>query len=510
MNVVTGDEMRQIDRYTIEEIGLTEVVLMENAGQAFVQTILPKIEKTKRIVVLVGAGNNGGDGFVISRSLLDKGYHVDIWLIPPLEKVKGTARDHMNILLNCGYKIFSYQSYTHQAFCEMLKGYDYIIDALIGTGIKGTLRSPYREIIKHVNSCKCPVISVDLPSGLGVKVVEEDKDEIVNATFTITFQCPKTSAYLFPSRNYYGELMIVDVGIPQKAIRQLNSQCFLWLEHDLKRTLPVRKPSSHKGNHGKGLVIAGSELMTGAPILTTKACHRTGAGLVTLAIPDIIHKIVACHLVESTFCICPSKDGEIDMLPINMDKLNQHFDAIAIGPGIGRRHNTEWLKDILVQFKKPVVIDADGLFDVKQYFNYLVERKAPTILTPHPGEFAFLTGKSVFEIEQHRFELSKAFSVKYGVYLVLKGPYTIVTTPSGEQFVNTTGNAALAKGGSGDVLTGMILALIMQQDELQPAISNAVFLHGTAADYLVSNEASCLSVLASDVTETIATVLKQI
>lgn len=506
MNVVTGVEMHQIDRYAIEEIGLQEALLMENAGHAFVNKIQPLLKKDARIAVLIGVGNNGGDGFVISRLLLDKGYDVDVWLIPPVTKVSGTARMHMDVFLKSGYGFLSYDCENSAQFFEALMNYSDIVDAMLGTGLKGELRAPYKEIILQMNELPFTVYSVDLPSGLSADG-DQKITTAVKADVTVTFQCPKLGAYVYPDKEYYGKLHIVDIGIPKLAIDANSNNRYLWLEDNVKATIPVRKPAVHKGNNGKGLIIAGSATMTGAAILTTKACHRLGAGLVTLAVPDTIYNVVTSHLIEATFHICSSKKGEISDLNISGDTLNESYDAIAIGPGLGRQQQTEIVEMILSKFQAPVIIDADGLFHLKRSLHCLKERKGISILTPHLGEFAYLCDLSIDEIEKNRFQIARDFAEKYRVYLLLKGPHTIVTTPNGEQFMNTTGNSALAKGGSGDVLTGMILALIMQQENVQAAINNAAFLHGLAADQLVQGGYSPLSVIASDIVEAMPVVL---
>lgn len=503
--MVTGEEMRQIDRYAIEEIGLIEELLMENAGHAFVHAILPMLEKkTARIAVLIGVGNNGGDGFVISRSLLEKGYQVDVWLIPPLQKVKGTARYHMEVYKNCGYEFISFD--TIDELTLNLRTKTHVIDAMLGTGLNGLLRSPYKEIIDQVNQLNCLIISVDLPSGLSSDGNSE-LTEGIKASHTVTLQCPKLGAFTYPSREHYGELSIVDIGIPKLAVDRVSNERFLWTEEDVVRSLPVRKPSSHKGSHGKALIIAGSHTMTGAPVLTTKACHRLGAGLVTLAVPDIAFPTIASQVVEATYHLCSSINGEIDRLNLAIEELIKKYDAIAVGPGIGRNNRGLFIKDLLSHFQKPIVIDADGLYYLKDFLESLPKRKAETILTPHLGEFSYLINEPIATIEKHRFKLCKEFATYYGVHLVLKGPFTIVTEPTGRQWINTSGNSSLAKGGTGDVLTGMVLALIMQQNDLQSAISNAVFLHGRAAEYLTSHGVSPLSVLATDLVEIMPKVL---
>lgn len=499
MRVVTGSEMHQIDRFTIDKIGLGEEVLMENAGRAVFTHMKQYIDKADTIAILIGAGNNGGDGFVIARYLLEDNYKVDVWVVPQEDRIKGTARYHMNVFKRAGYEYKQVDMNGGEPFYSSISLYTVIIDSLLGTGVKGSIREPYDKMIAAINRLSNKkIIAVDLPSG-----VPADGGELVSeavlATHTVTLQCPKIGAFTFPVANYYGILEVVDIGIPKNAVETIAKQRFLWREEEVKHTLPVRKRQSHKSDYGKGFIIAGSLTMTGAAILTAKACHRAGAGLVTLAVPDCIHSIVANKVIEATFVPCPSENGQFKSCMKNWQQLAELFDAIAIGPGIGRSQAVGQMVEEVLRMNKALVLDADALFHLKDFLPALKERRSPTILTPHSGEMARLLGVTVAELEQNRFYYSEQFAKEYGVFLVLKGPYTIVATPSGQQYINTTGNPALAKGGSGDVLTGIILAQLLQQTTVQEAISNAVFLHGKAADLLVEEKASQYDVVASDI-----------
>ncbi|MGO4889640.1 NAD(P)H-hydrate dehydratase [Anaerobacillus sp. MEB173] len=509
MHVVTGEEMSRIDRFTIEEIGLKDELLMENAGQAVAREVLTSIDQNDRIAVLIGVGNNGGDGFVIARVLKNKGYHVDVWVIPEKERIRGAAKYHMNVYQRTGYELKSYLL-DKQSFGDQLPNYIVIIDSLLGTGMSGPLRTPYKEIVQQVNQTNALTISVDLPSGLPADG-NMMFTEAIKATKTVTLQCPKVGAFTYPSENYYGELSIVDIGIPEIAIETVSNSRKLWLTKDVKSTFPKRESNSHKGTYGRGLIIGGALTMTGAPVLSAKACHRSGAGLVTVAVPDVIHHIVASQVTEATFLPCSSEDGEFAKT-VSLEGLlqKQRFTSIAIGPGYGRNEEGKKLiVEAVEQYPNPLIIDADGLYHLKGSLESLKKRQAVTVLTPHSGEMANLTGRTVQEIEQHRFSVAKDFAVEHGVYLVLKGPFTILTTPKGDQFVNATGNPALAKGGSGDVLTGMILAFIMQHSHIQEAISNAIFLHGKVADTLIESQFSACGVIASDIVNAIPHVLKE-
>lgn len=500
LQVVTANEMYEIDRFTMDEIGLPGVLLMENAGQAFVQKALNFFDKSQKIAVLIGTGNNGGDGFVVARVLKSLGFDADAYLVVEEGKVKGDALFHFNAFRNSGYEIMPLRELNG------LQQYDVIIDAMLGIGIKGEIKSPYREIITACNELNNFKISVDIPSG-----VPADGSQSFNLAFkadvTITLQHPKLSAFIYPARGFYGKLVVVPIGIPPKATQavvKLDRKC--WTEHEVNQTLTNRSPSSHKGTHGKGLVIGGSLPMTGAPVMTTRAVLRAGGGLTTLAIPDAIHSIVASQIVEAMFSPWKAVNGHFSG---ELGTDVSRFDAVAFGPGVGRENGGEKiLSTLLDNVKAPLIVDADGLFYLAKLKEKLKQRSHPTIITPHTGEFARLTGYLPTEIENNRFELSRQFAMEYGVYIVLKGPYSIVTTPTGSQFVNTSGNAALAKGGTGDVLTGIMLAFVMNHSNLQEAVSNAVFVHGRAADLLVADHHSMHDVIATDVIEALPSVFR--
>lgn len=505
MHIVSSSEMYAIDRYTIEQIGMSEESLMENAGQSVARVLLERVQPNERIAVLAGSGNNGGDGIVIARILKSYQYAIDLWLIPQKEKVKGAAKKSLQIFENCGYEVKHYIG-NEQMFMEQLNQYDVIIDALLGIGTKGTLRSPFKEIIAKVNEInKLTVYSIDVPSGISAD--GGHVAEAIKADVTMTIQYPKLGAYVFPTADFFGELHVVDIGIPPISVEKNTDYRRLWCEDDVQNTLPTRKRSSHKGTYGKGLVIGGSRNMAGAVVMTAKAALKSGAGLLTMAIPNDIYSVVATYFPEVMYYPCLSKDGyfsgEIDI---------KQFDvkAIAVGPGIGRKGQVKKIVEAALDLPVPVVLDADALYFWKDYDSIIKDRKEATIVTPHPGEMARMIDASIHEIESNRFKIAKQFAMEYGCYLVLKGPFTIVTTADGKQYVNTTGTPGLAKGGSGDVLTGMILSFIMQHENLRDAINNAVYIHGKAADRLIENGHSEMDILATDVIEALPEILNHL
>jgi ADP-dependent NAD(P)H-hydrate dehydratase / NAD(P)H-hydrate epimerase len=504
MHIVTAAEMYEIDRDTVEQIGISADSLMENAGQALFHVLRERIPHSALVAVLAGTGNNGGDGFVVARMLKSYGYDVDLWLIPPKEKIKGAAKTALEVYERSGYDWKPYAG-NEQAFAAHILQYDAIIDALLGIGIKGEVRPPYKEIIELVNRSRAIVYAIDIPSGTPADGGEAET--AVRADVTITIQCPKLGAYTFPTADYYGELLLVDIGIPPIAVKRNAASRFVWKEDDVIRTLPKRKRSSHKGTHGKLLVVGGSRAMTGAITLTAKAALRSGAGLLTMAVPDDIYSVVANRVPEAMYYPCPARDGAFSGA-VDVSALD--IDAIAIGPGLGRTDGIRDLVSTIVQQEVPIVIDADALFFWNEYAALVRERKAATVVTPHPGEMARMLDLSINEVESDRFGVSKRLATEYGIYVVLKGPFTIVTTPDGSQYVNTTGNPALAKGGSGDVLTGIVSAFLLQHHSAQEAISNAVWVHGKAADMLVERGHSQWDVLAGDLIEVIPAVLSYV
>lgn len=493
MHVITATQMYEMDRLTMKEIGLPGILLMENSGQAVAREIMDRVNKSDHIVVLAGSGNNGGDGFVITRILWNLGYKISLWVVGEESKIMGDAKQHLTILENSGYEPNILRN-SHKELYQALSQSNVIIDAMLGIGLKGDIRSPFKEIIEICNNHRGYKIAVDIPSGLPTNGVNTNH-EVFHADLTITLQLPKMSTYLSPFSTYFGELVIADIGIPQRVVEKVRGNIEVWTKDKVKASFPKRNSLSHKGTYGKGLVIGGSKTMTGAPVMAAKAALRAGAGLITTAIPENIH-FVAGQLLESMFLPWSEDQGGFSG-EIEADLSS--FTAILVGPGMGRTPGTSRLLKEVLKADVPILLDADALFHLSNSITLLKERAHPTILTPHSGEMARLLNISVEDLERNRFEIASEFALKHGVYLVLKGPYTLVTSPIGKQTVNTTGNASLAKGGSGDVLSGILLAFMMQHTNIQIALSNGVHVHGLAADYLVHQSHTMIDVLASDI-----------
>ncbi|MCA0972796.1 NAD(P)H-hydrate dehydratase [Halobacillus litoralis] len=489
MDIVTAQEMYEWDRVAIQQAGITGKMLMESAGRAVAEDMLHHIGQNDRIVVLIGAGNNGGDGFVIARTLLNRGCDVEAWQVVPDDKVKGDAEAHRSLYLSSGY---TYRTNLDELEPSLKKA-DVIIDAMLGIGVKGTLREPFATIVRQANDQRARRLAVDLPTG--VPADESDEQiEAFRADATTIIAAPKVSAFLQRTRPFYGSWSVVEIGLPVTMLPPPDRE--VWTKEKVKETLQTRDNDSHKGSHGKGVIMGGSKLMPGSIAMTSRAALRSGAGLMTIATVDEAIPSIAPFIQEATFASLESHHGFASGQAPDLSG----FDGLAFGMGIGREPGTnELLQDVLRKMEAPLLIDADGLYELP--LDTVRAREHPTILTPHPGEFARLADVQVSDVLTHPFSLSRKFASEYGVYLVLKGPSTTITSPEGRQRVDVSGNAGLAKGGSGDVLSGILLAMIMQSGSIMDALANGCVIHGSTAEHLTESVHSRTDLLATDVIE---------
>lgn len=493
MHIVSREEMQAIDRYAIEQIGLGGPLLMENAGQAVFATLASELKAGEKVIVVIGKGNNGGDGFVIARQLLDSPVQGETWLLADPRKITGDAAYHMSAYRAAGGTIHQIPE-NMESFTASAGQADLIIDALLGTGIHGIPYPDCLQVIRLINRSDAKIVSVDVPSGVPADG-EPFKHEAVSADLTLTLECPKLAQFVQPGARHFGEVKTLRIGIPEAAYKNLGIRRKVWWQNDVMRTLPRRDPFSHKGAHGKGLLIAGSQEMSGAAFFSAKAALRSGIGLLKVSVPEEVRPVIASSLPETMFMPRSAVDFK-------------GMTGLAIGPGIGREpEQAELVRRVLECDGIPCVIDADGIYHLKNMLDLLKRRRSPVVLSPHPGEMARLLDLSIKDVESSRFSISKAFAEKYQIYLVLKGKYTIITAPDGGQAVNVTGNASLAKGGSGDVLTGILFAFLLQHRKAMDAVCNAVYLHGAVADDLVRTGHSVLDVLATDLIDHIPPVL---
>ncbi len=510
IKIVTSLEMREMDSYTIDKLGIPGMVLMEKAGEGTVEVIKECIANSidPMVYIFCGKGNNGGDGFVVARHLWDSGVQVITFIIGKEEDLKGDAKINFNIMKRLGLE------YHFISSAEGLKKYcnkspDLIVDALLGTGITGAVHGFMKNVIQYINDLNCTVVSIDVPSGLNTDIPTVE-GEAVMANITVTIALPKRCHIFYPAKKYVGDLHIADIGIPQKVKNNSNVKIQLIERSDVK--LPERYPDTHKYNCGKVAVLAGSPGYTGAAALTAEAALRIGAGLVILGIPGILNQIMEIKLTEViTRPYHMGKSGHLTSIdePEIKDLLDW-CDVLAIGPGLGRLPETQnSIVQILSEFVKPTVIDADALFALAQFPNLLNSPHPHWILTPHHGEFLRLNkniNKSVFQKEF--IKLAQEFAERHEVILLLKGAPSLVASPNGEIYVNSTGNSGLASGGTGDVLTGFIAGLIAQDLDILNAGITANYLHGLCADEIIQRETE-YTLIAGDLIDHIGQVIKK-
>ncbi len=483
MVVTESNVMKNIELIAGDH-GIGMDVLMEAAGTkvADLASKLISERKLRSVCVLCGSGNNGGDGFVIAR-LLSAMCRVSVVLVCGEPKTE-LARMNRSMLPD-NVEVLDYMTRYYESI-GIVRDADMIIDAVYGIGFRGDLSTDLSDLFGFCNDNKRAVrIAVDLPSG-----IECDTGRIggvcFNADYTVSFSALKPLHVLYPSADMCGTISVENVGIPEAVIK--NSP-FIMLSTDefvSARPFPKKKASAHKGDNGTLLAICGSYGMAGAAMMSAEAALRMGVGLLKLAVPESIYPVIASRLAEPVYKpLSQSKDGLIDIDEYGklMDLMTKESDAVLIGCGIGQSKSISSLVALLVDGAvKPLVLDADGINAISSNINVLKRSTAPIILTPHPGEMARLLGREIKAVQSDRYHIAKSFAQEYGVILVLKGANTLIATPSGRVYVNLTGNNGMGKGGSGDVLAGMIASLLAQGLDTESAAVSAVYYHGLAGD----------------------------
>lgn len=488
MRVATAKEMKEIDRRAMDEYGIPGIVLMENAGIKVVEAIKQHFGgrvQGKTVTVFVGKGNNGGDGLVIARHLYNNGADVRLMIIDEPEKLTGDAAVNLTIWQNLKQKVYRVDQPNGINLVKVsLMTTDLIIDAMYGTGFRGQVSERVGRIIELINSSNLPVISVDIPSGL-----EADTGKIggicVKATLTVTFGLPKIGMLLEQGAEVCGELVVADISLPNALLQSSSNKKMLLDTEVVRPWLPRRGAATHKGDCGRVLIVAGSRGMSGAGILAATACLRSGAGLVTLAVPEDVHSTVSGRVPEMMTLPLPANDGtlSVDALPLILEKL-QKVDVLAIGPGLSQQANVqEMLRRLLPKVNKPMVIDADALNALAGSTEILRQLTAPAVLTPHPGEMSRLLGISLAEVQEQRLPLTVNSADEWGCTVLLKGARTLIAAPGGVLYINPTGNPGMATAGSGDVLTGIIAGFIAQGMQADQAAAAGAYIHGLAGDY---------------------------
>jgi NAD(P)H-hydrate epimerase len=504
MLVVTAEEMRELDRLTIEEYGVPSLTLMERAGQAIATALLERFEKQARLGVLVvaGKGNNGGDGLVVARLLKKQKVPCEVVLLSGRKDLSRDAAVNLERYLKAKGKISEAADGPTALLAERTAKNALVVDAILGTGLKTEVRGLYAEAINLINASGLPVIAVDLPSGL-------DADRgiplgtAVQAEMTVTLGFPKVGEVIYPGLSYVGDLAVADIGIPDEAVRKVSPKTELLERDEMAWLVPRREPDTHKGTYGHLLVLAGSRGKTGAAIMGCRAAMRAGTGLVTLAAPRSLNDIFAGALIEvMTEPLRDRPDEQPE--PLGDEEWRRLLDkksAVLFGPGLGV---SDWcltaLRWLMQNLGTPWVIDADGLNALAQEPRRLRSARTPPVLTPHPGEMARLSGSDTKSVNENRVEVARRFAGDYHCHVVLKGARTVIATAGGKVFINPTGNPGMASGGMGDVLAGMLAGFLAQGMAIEDALRLGVFLHGFAGD-LVASAKGEIGMIASDVIE---------
>jgi ADP-dependent NAD(P)H-hydrate dehydratase / NAD(P)H-hydrate epimerase len=507
MYLVTAAEMRSFDASAIHDYGIPGVVLMENAGRTTFQMLKKHLGgdvRDLRVAVVAGPGNNGGDGFVIARYLIDHGADVGTFLLCPREKIQGDALINLQVLERITQNVFRISDSESQdrAICQWQEC-DVIVDAILGTGLSSEVRSPYKEAIEGINTASAVILSVDLPSGL-----DADTGEVrgcaVKADLTATYGFRKLGTALYPGIIYCGAIELVDISIPLPAVEKNPPKTMLYTVPDAEQYRLLRlNAEAHKGNFGHLLVIGGAPGKTGAPEMAGRAAARVGAGLVTVGVPASLNPILEAKLTEEMTAPLPETVtgflGEASVERIL--SLAQGKLCVVLGPGMSIEGGIPQLvRMILESYEGWLLIDADGLNALADDPEVLKTTAARVVVTPHPGEMGRLIGKSSFDVQADRVGVARRFATEYGVWVVLKGAGTITASPDGAVTINSTGNPWMASGGQGDALSGILGGLLVQDILPEEALPFGVYLHGLAADNLLEKYGPA-PILATDVIE---------
>jgi NAD(P)H-hydrate epimerase len=487
--IVSAAEMRWCDEATINTHGIPGILLMEHAGSGVAAVIGCQYGPIhgKHILIFCGKGNNGGDGFVIARLLLNKGASVEVVLLTTATKLEGDARTNFAILARLA-RAHSNQLQIHKLSPRLLprlKEPELIVDSIFGTGFTGEVKGSVAKVVDWINAQSVPVVSVDIPSGVnGTTGVAASR--AICAERTVTFGLLKTGLLCNQGQDLAGAIHLVDIGIPPVVQRSKKLKTFLTETCDVKSVLPQRASTAHKYSVGKVLVIAGSKGFTGAAYLCAKAALRAGAGAVMLATPETVYPILAKRLTEAIVTsVTATKEGTLGIaaLPALKEKL-EWADVVVVGPGLSTHAETlEVIKQIIAASPGKIVVDADALRVVAELgLRKCAKLKGEFVLTPHAGELSRIVGTPSAQIEADRVEVSRASAMAGKLALVLKGGPTATGLPDGRVFVNSTGNPGMATVGSGDVLAGMIASLWAQGMSREDAAVSGVYLHGLAGD----------------------------
>ena len=496
MKVFLPEQMRNFDRRAVGQYSVPSIVLMENAALRVVEFLEAKFAplKEKRVIVLCGKGNNGGDGFAIARHLRNIGCEVSIVLVAAPEDLQGDAKTNYEILQAAQAAFLAAEDVNWPRA-------DIIVDALLGTGFKGDVRD---ETFAYALKCLCwsrgAIVAVDVPSGLNADSGEAD-ELAVRADFTITFAASKRGFFVRDGLAHCGEIWVGEIGAPRELMRDFSIGAEIIGRISARSLLPHRAIDAHKGTAGKVVVIGGSVGLSGAPALASRAALQVGCGLCVACVPADIQPIVAASILEATShpLACDEK-GMLENAADELPKVWNGAQVVALGPGLSRHENAlNFARRVVRECALPLIIDADALYALRAIESDVRARNAPTVLTPHPGEMAELMEIETEEVQNNRYEIAATCAQKFNAIVVLKGARSIVALPDGSLHVNLSGNAGMATGGSGDVLTGTVAGLLAQMRDSRSATLLGVYLHGLAGDLAFAEKSNGL--IAGDIAQ---------
>jgi NAD(P)H-hydrate epimerase len=509
--IVTAAQMRSIDECAIQGMGIPGLTLMENAGRGVATLIRDHIfdgdVAGRRVGIVCGRGNNGGDGFVVGRYLAEWGAEVQFFLIGEPAKLKGDAETNYIRAVKVELPV---AKILDDSPLPDLSVFELLVDAIFGTGFRGPISGKAADVVDAMVISEVRIAAVDSPSGL-----ESNSGEvigsIITASNTMSLACSKRGQWMWPGRRHVGMLEVVDIGIPAEAVAAENALLSLITEEFGRTTMPVRPQDGHKGTFGKALVVGGSAGMSGAVALAANACMRCGAGLTYAGVPSSLADVIDAKATEPVVLPWPEV-GKRRVLALRglgeIVKAFDNADAVAIGPGIARHHETQELaRRLIARRSKPTVLDADGLNAFEKDQSVLeAHSEVPLIITPHVGEMARLLGRSNESVASDRETAAREAAARFNCIAVMKGAPTFVGEPGGQVYLNPTGNSGMASGGVGDVLTGIIVSLLSQGCEPLTAALMGVFIHGLAGDFAAADVGE-RSMVASDMVAALPDVL---
>lgn len=501
MKILASSQLKELDKYTIVHEPIASIDLMERAARALTDAIVRRWDKSFEVVVFAGPGNNGGDALAVARMLSQKGYHVEVFLFNTKGQLSEECQTNLNRLKTCGSIYFT--EISTQFDPPALTENHLVIDGLFGSGLNKPLNGGFAAVVKYINASKAQVVAIDIPSGLmGEDNTYNIRPHIVHADVTLSIQLPKLS-FLFPeNEDIVGEWELLDIGLKQSFIDAAPSAFSILEEAEVRPLIRPRKRFAHKGTFGHGLLIAGSYGMAGASILSAKACLKSGIGLLTVHVPIHNHDLLQITVPEAI--VHTDIQERYFAQPMHLNR----YSALAIGPGLGQEEDTALAMMEQIQGSTlPIVLDADAINILSTHRNWLSRLPKRCILTPHLGELERLIGKCMDTYE--RLTKVKELAAYLQSYIVVKGAWTAIVTPEGDFYFNPTGNPGMATGGSGDVLTGILLGLLAQGYSREDACRLGVYIHGLAGD-IAAEEKTQMGMTAADIIEALPATWKKI